>query len=75
MFTEFERRFVRNGERDFKMQLDRPGAFWQMLWRNPLVLAYFIPVLGWLPLAIKGYRDNKLARLRRAPHYQPAGRA
>jgi hypothetical protein len=43
-----------------------------MLWRNPLVLAYFIPVLGWLPLAIKGYRDNKLARLRKAPHYQPA---
>ena len=60
MFTEFERRYVQRGERDFAMHLDRPGAFWKMLWRNPLVLAYFIPLLGWIPLAIKGYRHHKL---------------
>ena len=59
-FTEFERRYVKHGERRFDMHLDRPGTFWKLLWRNPLVLAYFIPVLGWLPLAIKGYRNNKL---------------
>ena len=59
-FAEFERRYVTNGERDFDMHLDQPGAFWKMLWRNPLVLAYFIPLLGWVPLAIKGYRGNKL---------------
>ena len=59
-FTEFERRYVRNGERNFNLHLDRPGTFWKMLWRNPLVLAYFIPLLGWIPLAIKGYRGNKL---------------
>jgi 1-acyl-sn-glycerol-3-phosphate acyltransferase len=59
-FAEFERRFVTNGERDFDMHLDRPGTFWKLLWRNPLVLAYFIPLLGWIPLAIKGYRGNKL---------------
>ena len=59
-FAEFERRYVRNGERDFDMQLDRPGAFWKLLWRNPLVLAYFVPLLGWIPLAIRGYRGNKL---------------
>jgi hypothetical protein len=59
-FAEFERRYVTNGERDFDMQFDQPGAFWKMLWRNPLVLAYFIPLLGWIPLAIKGYRGNKL---------------
>ncbi|OGX91187.1 hypothetical protein [Hymenobacter coccineus] len=61
-FAEFERRFVTNGERGFKMRLDAPGAFWKMLWRNPLVLAYFIPLLGWIPLAIRGYRNNKLGR-------------
>ena len=60
MFTEFERRYVQRGERDFSLHLDRPGTFWKMLWRNPLVLAYFIPLLGWIPLAIKGYRHNKL---------------
>ncbi|MFD1470698.1 hypothetical protein ACFQ48_20900 [Hymenobacter caeli] len=61
-FTEFERRFVKNGERNFKMRLDAPGAFWKMLWRNPIVLAYFIPLLGWIPLAIKGYKGNKLGQ-------------
>jgi 1-acyl-sn-glycerol-3-phosphate acyltransferase len=63
-FAEFERRYVTNGERDFDMHLDQPGAFWKMLWRNPLVLAYFIPLLGWIPLAIKGYRGNKLGNKR-----------
>ena len=62
LFTEFERRFVKNGERRFKMRLDRPGAFWLLVWRNPIVLAYFVPLLGWIPLAIKGYRDNKLGQ-------------
>ncbi len=60
LFTEFERRYVKKGERNFKMRLDRPGAFWKMLWHNPIVLAYFIPLLGWIPLAIKGYKGNKL---------------
>ena len=59
-FTEFERRYVKNGERDFRMHLDRPGTFLKLLWRNPITLAYFIPILGWIPLAIKGYRENKL---------------
>ena len=61
-FTEFERRYVKNGERNFRLPLDQPGAFWKMLWRNPLVLAYFVPLLGWIPLAIKGYRHHRLGR-------------
>jgi 1-acyl-sn-glycerol-3-phosphate acyltransferase len=66
-FTEFERRYVQNGERNFTMNLDRPGAFWKLLWRNPLVLAYFIPLLGWIPLAIKGYRGHRLGRRAQQP--------
>jgi hypothetical protein len=66
-FTEFERRFVKNGERNFDLGLDRPGAFWKMLWRNPLVLAYFVPLLGWIPLAIKGYRGHRLGRRGQQP--------
>jgi len=67
VFTEFERRYVKNGERNFDLHLDRPGAFWKMLWRNPLVLAYFIPLLGWIPLAIKGYRGHRLGRRSQLP--------
>ena len=59
-FTEFERLYVKEGRRNFRMRLDRPGAWLRMLWRNPLTLAYFVPLLGWIPLAIKGYKDNKL---------------
>ncbi|MDQ2770810.1 MAG: hypothetical protein M3Y54_09950 [Bacteroidota bacterium] len=62
LFSEFERRYVKNGERKFDLKLDRPGAWLRMLWRNPITLAYFIPVLGWIPLAIKGYRGNKLGQ-------------
>jgi hypothetical protein len=42
------------------MKLDEPGTWLRMLWRNPITLAYFVPVLGWIPLAIKGYRNHKL---------------
>jgi 1-acyl-sn-glycerol-3-phosphate acyltransferase len=62
VFTEFERLYVKEGRRNFRMKLDQPGAWLRMLWRNPLTLAYFIPLLGWIPLAIKGYRGNKLGQ-------------
>lgn len=40
----------------------RIGWFTWLLWlvRNPIIIAYYIPILGWIPLAIKGYRKNKL---------------
>ena len=69
MFTEFERLYVKEGRRNFRMQLDRPGAWLRMLWRNPITLAYFIPLLGWIPLAIKGYRNNSLGK--KAAAYRP----
>ena len=62
LFAEFERLYVTEGRRNFRMQLDRPGAWLRMAWRNPITLAYFVPVLGWIPLAIKGYRGNKLGQ-------------
>jgi 1-acyl-sn-glycerol-3-phosphate acyltransferase len=62
VFTEFERLYVKEGRRNFRMKLDQPGAWLRMLWRNPLTLAYFVPLLGWIPIAIKGYRGNKLGQ-------------
>ena len=67
LFTEFERRYVRRGERGFTMALDKPGTFWKLLWRNPLVLAYFIPLLGWIPVAIKGYWGHRLGKRGQRP--------
>jgi hypothetical protein len=62
VFTEFERLYVKEGRRNFRMKLDQPGAWLRMMWRNPLTLAYFIPLLGWIPLAIKGYHNNTLGK-------------
>jgi len=61
-FAEFERRYVRLGERHFQLPLDQPGSFWRFIWRNPLTLAYFVPLLGWIPLALKGYYRHRLGR-------------
>lgn len=70
-FTEFERLYVKEGRRNFRMQLDRPGAWLRMLWSNPINLAYFIPLLGWIPLAIRGYRNHKLGARHTPKPYMP----
>ncbi|QDA61370.1 lysophospholipid acyltransferase family protein [Hymenobacter jejuensis] len=68
MFAEFERLYVREGRRDFQMDLTRPGAWLRMIWRNPHTLYFFIPVLGWIPIALRGYKGNTL---RKSPPQQP----
>ncbi|MCC2546680.1 hypothetical protein LJY25_09525 [Hymenobacter sp. BT175] len=60
MFTEFERLYVKEGRRDFTMDLTSPGAWLRMIWRNPFTLTFFIPVLGWIPIAIRGYKGNRI---------------
>ena len=62
LFQEFERQYVRHGRRNFKMQLDKPGAWLRMVWKNPFTLAFFIPVLGWIPIAIRGYRGHRIGK-------------
>ncbi|HEX8348893.1 MAG TPA: hypothetical protein VF598_02955, partial [Hymenobacter sp.] len=49
LFREFERLYVHEGRRNLKMQLDKPGAWLRMLWRNPFAITFFIPILGWIP--------------------------
>ena len=58
LFAEFER--VRLKKRDFtsKLRLGWGSAF-RIILQNPMVLAYYIPILGWIPLGIKGFRKVK----------------
>lgn len=55
LFSEFERRWS-NGEReDLKIDL----GFWswiKFMFKNPFTIFYFIPLLGWIPIAIRGYQ-------------------
>ncbi|AIZ65212.1 hypothetical protein PK28_12220 [Hymenobacter sp. DG25B] len=62
LFTEFERQFVKEGRRGIKLNLTSPGAWLRMIWRNPFTISFFIPILGWLPIAIRGYRGNTIRK-------------
>jgi hypothetical protein len=36
-----------------------------LLIKNPIIFAYFIPIVGWIPIAIKGYRKHTLGNKER----------
>jgi 1-acyl-sn-glycerol-3-phosphate acyltransferase len=57
LFAEHERRCRRSGGKAFKMRTG-PFSLLTALLRNPATLAFFIPVLGWIPILWKGYRKN-----------------
>ncbi|RSK48873.1 lysophospholipid acyltransferase family protein [Hymenobacter rigui] len=67
LFQEFERQYLRHGQRDFDLDLGSPGTYWRMLWRNPFTLTFFIPVLGWIPIAIRGYKGHRLGKKNQTP--------
>ena len=58
LFYEFERKYQK-GERNFEI---KTGFFRNILLmlKNPFTICFFIPVLGWIPIAIKGYKNNSL---------------
>jgi hypothetical protein len=58
LFAEFER--VRLKKKDFTTPLKLGwGSAFRIVLQNPMVLAYYIPILGWLPLGIRGFRKVK----------------
>ena len=60
IFTEYERQFERYLKTGEKVNLKLgPFSTIRMLFRNPIVFCYFIPILGWIPLLIKGYRNTR----------------
>lgn len=58
MFTEYDRRY-QNGERTPKGVTRGWFRFWRIAFKNPIVFAYYIPILGWIPILIKGLRGRK----------------
>ncbi|RYU77174.1 lysophospholipid acyltransferase family protein [Hymenobacter persicinus] len=60
LFTEFERQYSQNPQGNISLNLTSPGAWLRMIWRNPFTLSFFIPLLGWIPIAIRGYKGHKL---------------
>lgn len=59
LFHEHHRLYTKHKGQDFTMNT----GFWsglKYLVKNPLTLAFYFPVLGWIPLLIKGYRGHRI---------------
>ena len=65
LFHDFERQWVYEGarERDGKVNLYLGwGAIFRFIWRNPITLAYFVPIFGWFILVWYGKRKWRNTR-------------
>ncbi|UZR93039.1 hypothetical protein [Chondrinema litorale] len=58
LFSEFYRKYKKYGANGFKMKLNWYTFFIYFL-KNPFVIFYFIPIIGWIPILIKGYKKSK----------------
>jgi 1-acyl-sn-glycerol-3-phosphate acyltransferase len=58
LFTEFDRRFEVEGHHT-KDVTKGWFKFWRIVLRNPIIFAYYLPVIGWIPILIKGLRDKR----------------
>jgi len=54
-FAEFERKFIEGKGEHFNMEIGW-AAWFKYLLRNPFFFFFYIPILGWIPLAIRGFK-------------------
>ena len=59
LFAEFERQWKTRKPHEIKLELNIFSCF-RIILQNPFVLTYYIPVLGWIPFLIKGYRNAQI---------------
>lgn len=62
VFHEFERQWIFEGKYKTGEDIDVPfgwGAIFRLIWRNPITLAYFVPIFGWFILAAYGKKRWK----------------
>ncbi|MEM7371320.1 MAG: 1-acyl-sn-glycerol-3-phosphate acyltransferase [Bacteroidota bacterium] len=57
LFSEYDRRY-HSEEQPPKGVIRGRFRFWRIISKNPIILAYFIPVLGWIPLLYKGLKNR-----------------
>lgn len=62
VFHEFERQWIFEKKYLTKENIEIPmgwGAIFRLIWRNPITLAYFVPILGWFILNAYGKKRWK----------------
>jgi 1-acyl-sn-glycerol-3-phosphate acyltransferase len=58
LFCEYDRLYRKGKE--MATQVTRGWfRFWMIVWKNPMILSYFIPILGWIPILYQGLRGRK----------------
>ncbi len=55
LFSEYDRRYRKYGILPEKFKLNL-FSFFKMVLRNPFTIFFFIPILGWIPLLIRGLK-------------------
>lgn len=58
LFWEFQRQFTRNPSPDMRFAL-RPSSIFHILSHQPWLLAYYLPIVGWIPIL---YWSSRLGR-------------
>ncbi len=59
LFHEHHRRFTLNPDKPVTLKV----GFWSgigMLFKNPFTISFYIPILGWIPILIRGYWKHKI---------------
>ncbi len=59
LFIDFHNEYIEKENKTYKQKTGFFTIFWLMI-KNPITFAYFIPILGWIPIAIKGYKQNTI---------------
>ena len=60
LLYEFGRQYKKD-----KDNINIKTGFFRNIWlmlRNPFTISFFIPILGWIPIMIKGYKKNTLGK-------------
>ena len=61
LFIDYYNEYFEKGNKEYKQKSGFFSILWLMI-KNPITFAYFIPILGWIPIAIKGYKQNTIAK-------------
>ncbi len=61
LFTEYDRRYYDEPEPPHGV-IKGWFRFWKIVWKNPIVLAYFIPVFGWIPILMRGLKNRRVVK-------------
>jgi len=61
LFIDLYNEHIVKGNKTYKQKNGFLRIIWLMI-KNPITFAYFIPIIGWIPIAIKGYRQNTISK-------------